>query len=147
MARTSFASSPLAAISWSISIPISSMWMAMGFMTPSLVGSDRRINRAVNQNDLPLGAVLLKHETVGALHLVGSFNDVVKAGPAARVPVARSQIRDAEFPRRVGREKTIDPNRSGKMMSVFVEPHGIGRDGFLKECGVFVVERRHHRSD
>ena len=62
---------------------------------------DGRIDRSMDQNDLPIIAGFLEDHTVDALHLIRSLEHVVEAGPAGRPQIAHPEIRDAQFPGRI----------------------------------------------
>ena len=64
-----------------------------------------RVDRSMNDDDLPIVAVLFKEQRIRSLKLTSCFVDnVVEAGPSGRVPVTDAKVRDGEFPAELRKE-------------------------------------------
>src|SRR6266566_2434807 len=107
-----------------------------------------RVDRAMNNDDLPIVAVLFEDQRIRSLKLTSCFvDDVVEPSPSGSVPITDAKVRDGEFPRRSRGEDAVHPNRGRHMMAVLIKPDGVRRDHLLKITSVLVIKGGNERTD
>src|SRR5436309_5503736 len=108
--------------------------------------SGERVDRSMNDDDLPVVAVLLEEQRIRSLKLTSCFVDnVVEAGPSGRVPISDAKVRDDEFPWRSCGKNAVHPNHGRHVMAVFIKPDGIRCDHLLKVSSVLIIKSSNYR--
>src|SRR2546426_10516786 len=100
-----------------------------------------RVDRAMNDDDLPIVAVLPEGQRIRSLKLTSCFvHYVVEAGPSGGVPITNAKVGDGELPRRSCGKNAVHPNSGRHVMAVFIKPNGVRRDHLLKIRFVLVIK-------
>src|SRR5438094_9628648 len=82
-----------------------------------------RVDRAMNNDDLPIVAILFEDQRIRSLKLTSCFvDDVVAPSPSGSVPITDARVRDGDFPRGSRGEDAVRPDGGRHMTAVVAGP-------------------------